>query len=203
MRETTNDVLGCAAGCGVALLIAAVVILALLNVVVAGAEPPTSTPTPVPVTCHEGTWFDSEPTGRIWLVSFEETLGCRWGTPDDQDALQRAGKCGWEAASNRFAVLTHNWKCDRWTCPIGEGWVSNIPLLEPGDRVELCEFGNYWRGRVVETILSHGEVQPQDDFTCRGEACGTIVTSTGERQGEWGPTGQFVVVRISYTRVTR
>ena len=196
MQEKANTCMGCLAGCGVALLVIVVVVLALLNVVVAGAQGDGD----AGASCEGGAWFESETTGRIWLVNFEETLGCRWGTPDDMDALQRTGRCGWDAVFNRFAVLTHNWKCDAWTCPVGKGWVSNIPLLDVGDRADLCEFGALWRGRVVEVVDSDGSVQPQDDFRCGGDACGTIVTSVGDRLSEWGPTGRFVVVRLRYTR---
>lgn len=149
--------------------------------------------------CEGGAWFDSEQTGRIWLVNFEETLGCQWGRPEDVAALQRSGRCGLPWQRNHFQVLTHNWKCTRLDCPVGKGWVSNIPLLELGDPVELCEFGNLYTGVVIENlVVTDSDPQPQSEFDCEGVYCGTIVTSTGERRSEWGPTGQFTLVRISY-----
>lgn len=194
MQARANSCMGCLAGCGVALLILVVVALALVNVIVAGAQE-----APELVCGANDAWFFSQDTWLIWLVPLEDKR-CLWGTPDDENSLQRPGRCGWNAEHNQLVVLTHNWYCDANSCPVGVGGVSDIPLLEPGDEAALCEFGVLWRGRVVENVVSHGEVQPQDDFRCGADVCGTIVTSTGVRAYEWGPTGEFVVVRLSYTR---
>lgn len=151
------------------------------------------------LTCAEGDlWFFSEDTWLIWLTPLEDKA-CLWGTPDDANSLQRPGRCGWEAEHNRFAVLTHNWYCDANNCPTGVGGVSDIPLLDVGERVQLCEYGKLWQGRVVSSErVTTGHPQPQTDFECGADVCGTIVTSVGPRAGRYGPAEGYWLVRMAY-----
>lgn len=150
--------------------------------------------------CGEGdAWFFSEDTWTLWLQNFEETKRCAWGTPEDENSLQRTGYCGLPEQQNRLMVLTHNWYCNADHCPTGVGGVSDIPLLEAGERVQLCEYGRLWRGRVTESFfVGDSDPQPQTDFDCGLPVCGTIVTSVGNRAGRYGPAEGYWLVRMAY-----
>lgn len=181
--------------------------LVLLGLASCGATPGTAQPAPgetprAPELVCGATdaWFFSQDTWLIWLVALEDKQ-CLWGTPDDENSLQRPGHCNWNAERNRLVVLTHNWYCNPDDCPVGVGGVSDIPLLDVGERVSLCEYGTLWRGRVVSSeMVTTGDPTPQDDFDCPGDVCGTIVTSVGPRSGRYGPAAGYWLVRMSYVR---
>lgn len=196
MDNRLNAGLGCTAGCAVALIILIVVALALVNVAVAGAQAPLERPD---LTCADSdAWFWSDDTWLVWLVTLE-SKACLWGTPDDANSLQRPGHCNWDSQHNRLVVLTHNWYCDANNCPKGVGGVSDIPLLEEGEGVQLCEFGRLWTGSVTwSELVTDGDPQPQTDFECGSETCGTIVTSYGHRLWPNGPAEGYWLVRIQY-----
>lgn len=150
-----------------------------------------------------GIWFDSARTGRLHLANFSAELGCRWGTVDDRDALQRSGECGLPYQKNDLIVLTHNWWCGWYDCPIGSIYPNetNIPLMAAGEGVLLCDGATLWQGVVRANIREARAlgVKPQDNFSCTGERCGTIVTSWGKRDHPTGPA-KYAVVIISYVR---
>lgn len=155
--------------------------------------------------CEGGAWFESSSIShRIWLVSFQETLGCQWGRPEDQNALQRSGFCGIPKQRNDFIVLTHNWRCTATNCPVGEGWVTDIGTMAVGDTASLCDFGTLYAGTVIwAEKVTDSDPQPQTEFDCPGDVCGTIVTSVGKRLWENGPAEGFYLVRISYKHELR
>ena len=158
---------------------------------------------PVLAVACSGMWFESQRTGHLTLVNFTVDLQCQWGRTEDKNALQRSGECGMQKQKNDLIVLTHNWQCGWYDCPTGfiDPQESNIPLMKPGEKVQLCDGGTLWDGRVVKAITEARKlaVNPQDNFTCAGEKCGTIVTSFGKRDWSWGPVN-YAVIRISYTR---
>lgn len=165
-------------------------ILALLGILLLTASAGT------PATADDERWFYSATTGHIDLADFERDRHCIWGTIQDTNALQRSGFCGLPKQANDRIVLTHNWKCDGSYCPTGLGKESNIPLLQPGDQIELYDYGYLHRGVVLEKILVRdGKIKPQDNFPCSAPLCGAIVTSVGDRRGLWGPA-DYVVVRF-------
>lgn len=174
--------------------------LLALGVVSCAARPVASQPAP-DLTCRDtDVWFWSDDTWTLWLVPLEDKA-CLWGTPEDENSLQRPGRCDWESERNRLVVLTHNWYCNPDDCPVGVGGVGDIPLLDVGERVALCEYGAAWRGRVIESeMVTTGDPTPQTDFDCAGDVCGTIVTSVGARAGRYGPAAGYWLVRISYVR---
>ena len=175
-------------------------LLLILALVATAYAPVAAQPAP-DLTCGDtDAWFFSDDTWLQWLVALEDKA-CAWGTKDDENSLQRPGRCGWESEHNRLVVLTHNWYCTPDNCPIGVGGVSDIPLLDVRERVSLCEYGTLWRGRIVSSaFVDDGDPQPQTDFTCGTDVCGTIVTSVGARAGRNGPAAGYWLVRISYTR---
>ena len=149
----------------------------------------------------QGMWFESARTGRLTLVDFEQDLRCVWGTVDDKNALQRSGKCGMETQRNDLIVLTHNWYCGWFDCPVGSVYPNetNIPKLRAGEQTSLCDGGRLWRGTVVSAIHVGRDraISPQTEFNCGGGKCGTIVTSVGKRYWDWGPA-DYVVVRMRF-----
>lgn len=174
--------------------------LVALSLVSCAATPGEALPAPNLICDASGAWFFSDDTWLIWLVPLEDKQ-CLWGTPEDENSLQRPGRCDWQSERNRLVVLTHNWNCSPDDCPVGVGGVSDIPLLDVGERVALCEWGDLWRGRVVwSEMVTTGDPTPQTDFDCAGDVCGTIVTSVGPRSGRYGPAAGYWLVRISYVR---
>lgn len=158
---------------------------------------------PVLAAVCSGYWFESKRTGRLELVNFSNDLQCQWGRVEDRNALQRSGECGLPYQKNDLIVLTHNWYCGWYDCPVGSIYPNetNIPLLGAGESVQLCDGGTLWNGRVMANIQEARSlgVRPQDNFSCAGERCGTIVTSWGKRDHPTGPA-KYAVVFISYVR---
>ena len=149
----------------------------------------------------QGLWFESARTGRLELANFSQELRCQWGTVDDKNALQRSGECGLPAQRNDLIVLTHNWYCGWFDCPVGSIYPNetNIPRLRAGERTALCDGGRLWTGTVIANIYVGKErsISPQTEFACGGAKCGTIVTSVGKRYWTYGPA-DYVVVRMRF-----
>lgn len=153
----------------------------------------------VPTRGQSGAWFESAATGRITLVDLANERGCRWGLADDVPALQRAGTCGEPGKRNHFQVLTHNINCNWTRCPAKRGDVSGIALLQVSDRVRLFDGTTIWTGRVIwSAYIENGCPQPQAEFECPTEVCGTAVTSFGPVRPD--DTFGYYLVRIAYAR---